>query len=261
MNVESNDVLALRAADPPGLQRALRASFLVHLVAVLLLVVVPREWLSSQPVEPIRMTISLGGGIGARTSGMTSAGGRTVEEVAPPPPRPQPIRPATAPDNRMTIPERTVDRPPPPKTETKAPPAPTVRPPAPGQQVARGSTTVETGNVGQSTGLASGGDAAGQRTEFDADFCCPQWGQALVAAIDQRWAKVQAERGVTVVSFVLLQNGTIKDGTLKVDVTSGSTNLDRLAIFAVRQAGIPPLPRDYTEPELRVRLRFPYGVQ
>jgi protein TonB len=205
------------------------------------------------------MSISLGDGSGARTSGMTPAGGRTVEQVRPPEARPEPVRPAGARDNRMTIPEVTVDRTPPKTTETKAPPISLPRPPAPGREVSRGTAATETGNVGQSAGLASGGERGGQRTEFDVNFCCPEWGRIMVEAIDQNWASVQPERGLTILSFVVNQNGTITD--LAVDQSSGSSNLDRLAMFAVRQARIPPLPRAYTQPTLRVRLRFPYGVQ
>jgi len=259
VRLEADDVLALRAADPPGLQRALRWSFAVHVIAIVVLVAVPESWIAGEQIETIRMSISLGDGSGARTSGLTPAGGRTVETVAPPEPRPAPIRPAGARDNRMTIPDTTVDRTPPKPVETKAPPTTVPRPPAPGRAVSRGTAVTETGNVGESAGLASGGERGGQRTDFDANFCCPEWGRIMVEAIDQHWASVQPERGLTILSFVVNQNGTITD--LVVDQSSGSGNLDRLALFAVRQARIPPLPRAYTEPTLRVRLRFPYGIQ
>ena len=259
MRLEADDVLALRAADPPGLQKALKLSVGAHGIAIVLLLVVPRAWIAREHVEPIRMTISLGDGSGARTSGLTPAGGRTVEQVAPPERRPEPIRPAGARENRMTIPETAVERTPPKPVETTAPPVPAPRPPAPGRQVSRGTAATETGNVGQSAGLASGGERGGQRTEFDANFCCPEWGRIMVEAIDQNWSGVQPERGLTILSFVVNQNGTITE--LKVDESSGSPNLDRLALFAVQRARIPPLPRAYTEPTLRVRLRFPYGVQ
>ena len=259
MRLEADDVLALRAADPPGLQRALRWSFAVHLAAILALLLAPESWIAGERFDTIRMTISLGDGSGARTSGLTPAGGRTVETVAPPDRTPPPVRPAGSRPDTMVIPERTVERTPPKPVETKAPPAPLPRAPAPGRQGARGSAATETGNVGESAGLASGGERGGQRTEFGADFCCPEWGRIMVEAIDQHWASVQPERGLTILSFVVNQNGTITD--LVVDQSSGNGNLDRLAMFAVRQARIPPLPRAYTEPTLRVRLRFPYGIQ
>ncbi len=259
MRIEADDVLSLRAADPPGLQKALRLSFGVHVGAILILLLLPQSWIAGKQVEPVRMTISLGDGSGARTSGRTPAGGRTVEAVRPPDARPEPVRPAGARDDRMTIPDTAVDRPPPKPVETKAPATTLPRPPAPGREVSRGTAVTETGNVGESAGLASGGERGGQRTEFDANFCCPEWGRIMVEAIDQHWASTQPERGLTILSFVVNQNGTISD--LAVDQSSGSSNLDRLAMFAVRQARIPPLPRAFTEPTLRVRLRFPYGVQ
>lgn len=261
MRLEADDVLALRAADPPGLQKALRLSVIVHVVVTIALFATPREWLSTSRVEPIRMTISLGDGSGARTSGRTPAGGRTVEQVAPPERRPEPVRPAGARQNVMTIPETTTQRPPPKPTEaTTPPPSPVTRAPAPGREIARGTAATETGNVGESAGLASGGERGGQRADFDVDFCCPEWGRMMVDAIDKNWAGVQPERGVTILSFVVTQNG-IDKSTIKVEQSSGSSNLDRLAEFAVRAALIPPLPRAYTEPTLRVRLRFPYGMQ
>ena len=159
----------------------------------------------------------------------------------------------------MAIPERTVDRPPPKTAQTTAPPAATTRPPAPGREVSRGTAVTETGNVGEAAGLASGGERGGQRTDFGADFCCPEWGRLMIDVIDRNWASKQPERGVTILSFVVHQNGTVTD--LAVAQSSGSSNLDMLAMFAVREARIPPLPRAYTEPTLRVRLRFPYGVQ
>jgi protein TonB len=190
---------------------------------------------------------------------MTPAPGRTVEQLAEPEARPAPIRPAGARDDRMTIPDTTVDRTPPKPVETTAPPIALPRPPAPGRQVAKGTAVTETGNVGESAGLASGGERGGQRTDFGADFCCPEWGSLMIASIDQHWASAQAERGVTVLSFVVTRNGRVED--LKVEQSSGSSNLDRLAEFAVRRATIPSLPARYTAPTLRVRLRFPYGVQ
>jgi TonB family protein len=258
MRLEADDVLALRAADPPGLQRALRVSFVLHVGVIVALVALPREWISQRRVEPVRMTISLGDGSGARTSGATPAPGRTVEEVAPPPPRPEPIRPAGAKPDVMTIPER-VTRTPPKAVETTAPPIALPRPPAPGQEVSRGTAVTETGNRTEAAGLASGGERGGPRTTLDADFCCPEWSTLMVAAIDRNWAHAQRERGVTVVSFVVNQNGSITN--LKVEESSGSANLDRLARFAVQQAQIPPLPLRYGKPTLNVRLRFPYGVQ
>ncbi len=259
MRLEADDVLALRAADPPGLQKALRLSVTVHVVVTIALFATPREWLSTTRVDPIRMTISLGDGSGARTSGRSPAGGRTVEQVAPPERRPEPVRPAGARENVMTIPETTTQRPPPKPTETTTPPAPVTRAPAPGREIARGTAATETGNVGESGGLASGGERGGQRADFDADFCCPEWGRMMVDAIDKNWAGVQPERGVTILSFVVTRNGTIQD--IKIEQSSGSGNLDRLAEFAVTRAQVPPLPRAYTEPTLRVRLRFPYGMQ
>ena len=46
-------VESLRSADPPGLQRALRWSFAVHLSAIVLLLVLPESWISGESVDTI----------------------------------------------------------------------------------------------------------------------------------------------------------------------------------------------------------------
>jgi len=80
-----SDILARRRVDPDGLRRMMSTSIGIHVMAVVLLFVVPRNWLTREKEKPILMTISLGGSLGERSGGMISAGARAVEQVKPPP--------------------------------------------------------------------------------------------------------------------------------------------------------------------------------
>jgi TonB family protein len=261
MKLEADDVLAIRAVDPPGLRRMMQISFAAHVVVTLAVLLGPSDWFRREPVEPIRMTISLGDGTGARLSGRTPAPGRTVARVEPARPR-ETVRPAASPQQTMAVPETVTRTPPPKPPETKAPPGPLPRPPAAGQQVQRGRAMTETGNVGESTGLASGGEQGGARTDLGADFCCPEWVGAMTSKIDGNWHPPAGMTGLVIIGFTVSQNGAITN--VKVAQSSGNGLLDRVAQFALLETmktGLPPLPAAYTEPTLTVRLSFPYGAR
>jgi len=81
----------------------------------------------------------------------------------------------------------------------------------------------------------------------------------MADAIKKHWNNLQPETGWTEVLFTVKKDGTVIDRT--VVNSSGSFFLDQEARRAVGMAPIPPLPRDYKEPTLRVRLRFNYGVK
>jgi protein TonB len=242
--------------DLRGMNRALRWSIGVHVAVVLLFVVIPRDWITDPPRNV--MTISLGGTAGPRSTGTTSIGGRTVEQVSPPPRRPEPIRP-TPPVKPEPAP---VVKPPPatvrPVTPTTKPvkPAPSVtRPPTTGPQLTQGNTPVDTGARGQGQGLTFGGGGTGGETVL-ADFCCPEYIALLTQQIDQHWQKAQPQRGTTVLRFSILRNGSIAD--LEVIKPSGSSLLDRASRRALESARLPPLPSQYKAEKLTVNLTFPY---
>ena len=219
------------------------------------------------------MTISLGGAPGPVTTGMTNVGGRTIEQVAPPPVRP-PVQlpsppaetgPSSAPAVRATPPP-----PPPPTTQLPPrPPRPTTtqrpqqeapraatRAPVTGAQPTQGNRTVETGASGEGAGLASGGRIAGGDAAL-ADFCCPGYLTDVLSRIDSRWTKNQPERGTTVIRFTVQRDGSITD--VVVSKPSGYGTLDRAARNALDGLRLAPLPPAYNRETLTIHLTFPYG--
>ena len=244
--------------DMRAMSRALRWSIGIHIAVVVGFVVIPRDWISEPPRRV--MTISLGGTPGPRSTGTTSIGGRTIEEVSPPPRRPEPVRPtppvkpAPAPVAKTPPPKPAPPPTPTPKPTTK-PVQPTTRPPTTGPQVVRGNTPVDTGARGQGQGLTFGGGGTGGETQL-ASFCCPEYLALLTQRIDQNWQKAQPQRGTTVIRFSILRDGSIAD--IEVVEPSGSSVLDRASRRALEAAQLPPLPRQYTAEKLTVNLTFPY---
>ena len=260
-------------AETRRLNRAITWSIAVHVGVIALVLFTPRSWWSNTPEQKTVMTVSLGGSPGPRTSGQTSVGGRTVEEVAPPPRRPETVRPTppTPPAPTAAPPVRTPPRPatatskpttrPAPPTSTTKPkpqaPATAGRAPVTGQAVTQGNTAVDTGASGQGAGLASGGRLSGGETDL-ANFCCPAYLDSMTTAIDSRWNKNQPERGTTTLKFTVTRDGSITNIT--IEQQSGYGVLDRAARAALIDARLPPLPADYTRETLTVYLKFPYGA-
>jgi TonB family protein len=251
-----DDVIALRRPDPGGLSRAISVSFGVHVGVLLVLFLLPRDWIVGRQAAPILMTISLGGSTGDRSGGLNQVGGRQVDEVAPPPKRPEPIRPVARPD-----PERV-------STAVKAPPktaAPpdassaaraATRTPATGKEVTKGVALAETGATGQGTGLTFGGGAGGASATLDSDFCCREYVEEMLRRIRANWKNVQPENGTTVIKFRVLRDGTIS--APEVERSSGSAMLDLASRAAFSGLRLPPLPEQYKEDTLTIHLTFPY---
>lgn len=242
------------------LTRAIRWSIGVHIVLVIGLLVVPRSWLTREPDKRNVMTISLGGTPGPRSTGTTSVGGRTIEQVAPPPKRPEPVRPTPerppAPVAVAKPIQKPAATPRPAETPVAPTPAPT-RPPVTGPQVTQGNSPVETGARGQGAGLTFGGGLSGGETDLK-DFCCPAYLQTILSLIDARWTKNPSDdRGETVLKFTINRDGSIDN--ILVEQASGSSILDRNSRAALTGLRLPELPGLYTNPTLTMHLRFPYG--
>lgn len=260
-------------AELRRMNRAITWSVAVHVLVFALVLFTPRSWWRTETPPREVMRINLGGSPGPVTGGQTNIGGRTVEQVAPPPPRPQterPTAPLPAAPASAAPPVRAPQRTPPPvSTAPPRPAQPTTtarpqadaprtatRPPVTGSQIARGNTTVDTGASGQGAGLASGGRFAGGEASL-ADFCCPEYGALVLQAIDARWNKNVPDRGTTVIKFTIERDGTITGVT--VEKSSGYSTLDRAARNAVLEARVPRLPDAYTRERLTIHLSFPYG--
>ena len=242
--------------DQRAFSRMMRWSFVVHLIAVVLVFVVPSEWWHSRKPEPIYMHVSLAGALGPETTGMTSISGRTVDQVVPPTKRPDPV-PVTPPKPAPTN-TNTVVKPPEPKpAEPTRPPTPGRATPATGQQIQTGTARVETGARGNAPGLAQGGGQGGVDAEIAPNFCCPEYIQMMKLLLEREWNKALPGRGTTIMLFTIQRDGTITD--VQVQTSSGDPNLDFEAKRAVTSVKLQPLPAAYTDKSLTVRLRFPYG--
>src|SRR5512140_1014535 len=147
--MDVGDVLRDRMVEPQGLQRMATVSIVAHVVAVSFILVAPSR-LFTKPAEVPKtvMTISLGGTPGPRTSGLTTIGGRPVQQVTPPdaPKRPEAVRPPAAPAPEMTMP-RPNDKPAktPPAQARQAPEQARGRTPTRGAQVTPGTAIADTG--------------------------------------------------------------------------------------------------------------------
>jgi protein TonB len=260
-------------AEQRRLNRVISWSIAIHIGVAGFILVTPRSWWTDEPEAREVMRINLGGSPGPTTGGRTSIGGRTVEQVAPTPPRPQTTRPTPpAPPVPTAAPvTRATPRTPPPASTAPPRPAPPVsgakpqaaapstasRPPVTGSQISKGNTAVDTGASGQGAGLASGGRFGGGETDL-ANFCCPDYLTSILGSIDSRWNKNYPERGTTVMKFTIARDGTITD--IVVQRSSGYGILDRAARAALLGARLQALPAGYTNETLTVHLSFPYGT-
>lgn len=254
--------VASRAFSPTpgevrGANRAITWSIAVHVVVAAIALLLPQAWLREKPKPPV-MTISLGGTPGPRSTGTTSMGGKTVEQVAPPPKRPEPIKPEPKTLPPAAMPVRT---PPRAMAQTEAPKPPPPLPPArslvTGREIVRGNTAVDTGAKGQGAGLTFGGGGAGGETDLK-DFCCPEYLQQILDTIDGNWNKNQPETGKTIVKFTVGRSGAISN--IVIETPSGSGVLDRAARSALLNSQLPRLPAAYPRDTLTVHLTFPYGT-
>ena len=241
--------------DDSRFRRMVRISFAIHVAVLAVYFFFPRSWFQTKP--PVLMTISLGAGIGEKTTGTTSIGAREVEKAAPPPKRPEPAKPVTpAKPDVMKVPAKTVPTPEKkPAAETKTTPPPVTRPPVTGTQVQKGSTAVETGVTGQSPGITVGG--GGGAFTVLVDFCCPEYANEFIAMINKNWTRTAPQPGETTIMFTIYKDGTISDPI--VSKSSGNSFLDIQSKNAVRATKkLPPLPAAYPNSTLTVHLVFPY---
>jgi periplasmic protein TonB len=252
-----HDVLVLRAPDPAGLGRFLTWSIGVHL-ALLVGFAAGHLWLFRSPPKPHVMTISLGGTPGPRSSGMSPIGARPVEQQAPPPTRPEPIRPAAPRHDVMTVAEKPRPKSDVKPVETPLPPERVAHQPTTGAKVMPGTARAETGATGLGTGLSQGGGGGASVTGIPADFCCPDYVDTIQSLISSNWHSTQPERGTTVVRFTILRDGTVAD--IQIEQTSGSGLLDRASTSALRDNSfrLPPLPAAYPASKLTIHLTFVY---
>ncbi len=103
-------IVAVRKQEVDGLQSMLTASVLAHLVLIAVVFLAPSTWFGSRTAdEPENiMTISLSGNPGPRAGGMTTSGGRPIQEAIPIDAKKviEPIRPPAAREPEMIEPKK-----------------------------------------------------------------------------------------------------------------------------------------------------------
>ena len=242
------DVIAARAKDEGGLGRRCVYSLASHIVVGVAFVLISSNLTSGKQLKPDVIEVSVAGSMGAKTSGVAPISASPVEKAVPEPTRPEPIKPVPPPKPDMM--------PAPTKAATPAPTPPPALPPT-GRQVRAGTAVVETNRTASGQGVTQpGGDGTGG---VDLNTFDSVWVSAMTDAIKKQWNHLQPETGWTEVWFVVARDGKVLASG--VGDSSGSFLLNQEARRAVGMAIIPPLPRDYKEQTLRVRLRFNYGVK
>ena len=248
-------VLEGRRQPVDGLRRAVTISLALHVGAAATALVVPRVWPSQPKLEPIYMTINFGVADQLDTTGRTSAGGRKVDVVVPPPPRPTPVQPAP-PKTEAPLSIGAKPKTPPQPNATPSPnPAPA--PPATGAVAAKGSTPADTGVQGQSSGLSIASGVAGS-TVGESTFCCPEWAAQAQRLILRDWQQFQPETGVNEIVAVIRRDGTFAPA--EVVKPSGSFALDAASLEAFNKlkGKLLALPAKYEGETLKLRFRFEY---
>jgi TonB family protein len=252
-----SEVLIARADKGDGLGSMLGASAMAHLALVALFVLVPAWWFGAETTVPETiMQISLGGPVGPDKSGLTTVGGRTIQQAVPVETKQpiEPVRPPAAKTPEMIDPTKA-----PPKTTTPNKvdaKDPRSTRPTKGTEVQKGSSIAETGAKGQGFGLSTGGGGTGAQLEVS-NFCCPEYLATMSAIIKSNWDNKQNANGITRMRFVIQRDGRITD--IQILQSSGVQLLDYYADRALKLTKLPPLPTPFPDATLAVRLGFEYS--
>jgi TonB family protein len=251
------DILAARMRPPAGMNRTLLVSLLAHAVLLTAFFMMPSFGPNERTDREV-MTISLGGAPGPKAGGMTPMGGRpvqapAVDEAA----KRAPVTPPAPKPPEMTLPSQRTRPTSPPKAPVKTvPPDATSRAPTRGAEPQAGSAVAETGARGVGFGLTTGGGGTGGYLDVG-NFCCPEYLTTMLQLIQRNWSSKQDVAGQTIAKFTIQRDGRIT--AVEVERPSGFFALDQTAqraLLMTRQ--LPPLPAQYTEPDLTVHLIFRY---
>lgn len=227
-----------------------------HVVLIVALAVMPSAWIGNEAgVERDVMYISLAGNEGQETTGLRAIAARPVQEATPEPVRPQYQAPAEkAPE--MAVPERVTKAPPkadPKNVETAE--RPSRRTPIRGAEVREGQARIDTGAITGADGLSLGSSGTGGETDLS-NFCCPQYIQAMSAAIRRNWKQQHGVAGANTVRFTIERDGSVTG--VQLIEPSGIYALDRESQSTMLNVRLPGLPAEFTEPRLTIRLIFEY---
>jgi TonB family protein len=247
-------ILVDRAREPDGLRRMITISLGVHVVASVVLLLMPAPALRDDTPRQV-MTISLGGAQGVRNGGMTTMAGQAkVAETVPS----KPIQmPAASKAPEMVLPKFTTKPEAAKPAPKQAPDASRTRPAPKAAEAQAGSTPLDTGAKGAGfAGLTTGGGGTSGYLDVQ-NFCCPDYLTTMIQLIQQNWSGKQTVAGRTLMKFTIARDGRITD--VQMEQSSGYFALDQTsqrALLLTRQ--LPPLPPAFTEPALTVHLNFQY---
>lgn len=261
MHESVSDILIDRAREADGLSRMVMLSLTAHALLIVSLVVTRGAWqVGRVPPDVKPLMISLTGGSGPDTGGMTPISNRPVQAEAPPEPKPTPVVPPAAKVPEMVeptakplpkTPAKPVDKPVDKSTARKASRGPEIRP---------GDARAETGGAAIPFGgltRPSGGGASGQAYTDYANFCCPAYLVQTRDLIHRNWNQNQGASGSVLTKFTIHRDGTVTD--VQVEKGSGNPLLDlesQRALLKTRT--VLPLPREFTADKLTVHFEFEY---
>ncbi len=252
-------MLASRIDD--GFARMVTMSLGVHIVVLIVIALAPTGWGgASRRSSTTPMVITLGGTPGPRSGGMTTIGGRPVQQVAPlpPPTRSTPVTPPAPKAPEMVLPTPNARAKPATPTPAKTPDEAKARKPATGPEVRPGTAVAETGGQGMGFGLTTGGGDGKTGGYLDVgNFCCPEYLETMRMLITRNWRSQQRAQGSVQVKFTIQRGGELTG--VELEKRSGYFVLDteaQRAILMTKQ--LPPLPAAFTEDHLTVHLIFEY---
>ena len=257
-------------------------SLAIHLLILAGIFVAPKS-LPKAPQEKIRWVTlpaasgGVSGGSAPTEEGLDKGRQRRVEEVAPAPEiAPKPIKaPPALPEPKET--PKLVETPTPPKPIQQPKKGTDPNPDSKGKAAvaAKGSDPVKNvvpgaagsgggGGVGKGAGIPGlkpsqgvmGGTGLLQEFVGAGDF--PLWyAQQIQDGVTRNWIQMRGGAGRVQIYFRILRTGKIE--AARVEISSGKTDLDDLALQAVRRTTLPRLPEEFDGDSLGVRFWFNYG--
>lgn len=261
MHESVSDVLIDRAREADGLSRMVMISLAAHALLIVTLVVTRGAWEVGRVTPDVKpLMISITGGSGPDTGGMTPISNRSVQVEAPPEPKPPPVAPPAAKTPEMVEPTAK----PLPKAPTKPVNKPleksSTRKANSGPEIKTGDARVETGGAAIPFGgltRPSGGGASGQAYTDYANFCCPTYLAQMRDLVHRNWNQNQGTSGTVLMKFTIHRDGTLSD--VQVEKGSGNPLLDLESQRALMKTrALLPLPREFTEDKLTVHFVFEY---